>query len=376
MVSDSGDTPASLEHKMPPEVEPGSSIIEPIQLVDDNIPTEAYSSLTVDRVPEIARLRTTDNLFKRPEGPDFPSLNLFSAQYLVCPINVDAISNRWLYSYIPTPGQKNKTYPVSIVALIHKILKSYTALTVRGRGVPPFVHVSQTMAESIKQPLSTCLTLVRMCEKPLPGSESAAVDVLYREMNSLYEKQESYDDIAHLAAFQAYLIYTIVLFFRLEQGSAPILRQAIMHLQGLACSSCRRGLMCIAEQEGARPQWENWVIVEAKRRTLFTMYLFDSMLSAQDGLPTLLGTELEGLPAPASRFLWRASTRQQWVTAYNIHLTDWEEGGFRIDELWPIPAGLDEFGLLQRRNRVDQWLEGVDEFGTMLFAVTSCTHGS
>ncbi|KAI1102425.1 MFS general substrate transporter [Jackrogersella minutella] len=291
----------------------------------------------------------------------------FSALELFCPINVDDISNRWLNSYIPVPGQKVKEYPPTITSLIYRILKSYVAVTVRGRGAPPFVHSTQMMNTSTRPPLSTCLSLVRICENPLPGSETVAAEVLEREMTNLYEQHAAYDDVAQLAAFQAYMIYSMVLFFRLGRISGPFLRQAMMNLQQIACSSSRGGLVCIAEQHHARPSWEAWIVAEAKRRTLFTMYLFDSVLSVQDGLQTFLGTELQGLPAPANKRLWSAQTRQEWETSYNIHLADWVEKGLRIDELWPIPADLDEHGRLERRNRVDVWLENVDEFGTMLY---------
>lgn len=373
-LSTSGPLLSSLEHTLPTGEDNRSSIDESTQSKDDDSPTNTSATFAGGTIPIDSGLGITNHFSEDLEMPDFSSLELLSGQELFCPINADDISNRWLNSYIPVPGQKNKDYPASITALIHRILNSYVAVTIRGRGVPLFVHASQVTATSIRTPLSTCLTLVRMCERPLPGSESVASEVLRREMSSLYEQHGTYDDIALLATFQAYLIYSMVLFFRLSQGSSPFLRQAMMNLQDLACSSSRRGLMCTAEQQRSRPRWEAWIISEAKRRTLFTMYLFDSLLSAQDGLPTLLGTELEGLPAPANRLLWRAHTRREWETAYNTHLVDWVEC-FRIDELWPIPAHLDQLSILKRRSRVDQWLENVDEFGTMLYAVTSCTHG-
>ncbi|KAI1800214.1 MFS general substrate transporter [Daldinia bambusicola] len=295
---------------------------------------------------------------------------------LFSPINVDSISNRWLNTYIPVPGQKVKEYPASISAFIYRLLKSYATVVVRGRGVPPFIHASQISASSARLPLSTCLSLVRICENMLPGSEGVAADVLQREMNNIYEQQAIYDDVTLLAAFQAYLIYSMVLFFRLGQVSSPFLRQAMMNLQELACSSSRGGLMCTAERQRVRPRWEAWIVAESKRRALFTMYLFDSVLLTQDGLQTFLGTELQGLPASADKFLWRSQVRRDWETAYNIYLADWPEESFRIDELWAIPPGLYEPGLLERRRRVDRWLENVDEFGTMLYAVTSCTHGA
>lgn len=304
-----------------------------------------------------------------------PDILDFSNLDLVCPINAEEISNRWLNAYIPIPGQSVKNYPPTVSAFIYRLMKSYTGMAVHGRGFPPFVHSSQVMGLNPSPPLSTCLSIIRICDRPLPGSENVTAEILQREMNNLYEQRESYDDLSLLSAFQAFLMYTMVLFFRLSQGTNPFLRQAMMNLQDLACVTARRGLMCIPEQQRTRPKWESWIIAEAKRRTLFTMYLFDSVLSSEDGLPTFLGSELEGLPASSSRSLWLAQTRRDWEAAYNMHLAEWDEGSLCIDELWPIPEGFGEVLIARRRNRVDNWLENLDEFGTMLYAVTSCTHG-
>lgn len=298
----------------------------------------------------------------------------FSNHELICPINVDDIKNRWLYPYIPLPGQTAKNYPPGVTSFIYQIFKAYAAVAARGTGVPPFVHPLQMTALSSFPPLATCLSLVRIGEKPLAGSEAVAAEVLKREMGNLYEQHQAYDDASQLAAFQAYLIYSMVLFFQLGQGSGAVLRQAMINMQEIACSSAQRGLICPAEQQRARPRWEAWIMAEAKRRTLFVMYMFDSVLSTHDGLPTFLGTELRGLPAPASKALWESRTQHNWETAYNSHLAEWIEEGLHIDELWPVPPDMDEESVSKRRSRVDQWLQGIDEFSTMLYAVTSCTH--
>ncbi len=336
-----------------------------MEWVPDTVGSGSTSSATFSLVDPSRRL-TAQLSGAKPERLNFSYLEL------TCPINVDDISSRWLNPYVPAPGQTAKTYPPNVTVFINQILKSYASIAVRGRGLPPFVHSSQTAEAS---PLSVCLSLVRICDGSLPGSQAVAVDVLQREMSDLYGRHGSLTGLDILAALQAYLIYSMVLFFRLGSGPDPYLRQAIINLQEIACSSARQGLVCLAEQQRARPIWESWIVAESKRRTLFTMYLFDSLLSAQDGLPTFLGTELRGLFAPAAKSLWRASARHDWETAYNHHLTEWVEGGLRIEELWPIPADMDEAGIEQRRGRVDQWLEDIDEFGTMLYTVTSCTHG-
>lgn len=309
------------------------------------------------------------------EAVDFANLEL------VCPINAEDINNRWLNTFIPMPAQAVKEYPVGTNVFIHQILKSYAGIAVNGRGNLPFVHPKQLSTRpaagaGLSSPLTTCLSLVRICSNPLSGSESAATSVLQREMHHMYEIRETYPDEHLFAAFQAYLIYTLVLFFRLNQScDEGFFRTAMTCLQDLACSSARRGLVCAADQRRARPRWEEWITAEAKRRTLFVMYLFDSNLATREGLPTFFGTELCGLPAPGAQVLWWASSRCEWEREYNVHLAEWADGGLTIDELWPLPADIDEVGVARRQARVDRWLESLDEFGTMLYAITSCTHG-
>ncbi|KAK6831800.1 hypothetical protein RU639_002885 [Aspergillus parasiticus] len=299
----------------------------------------------------------------------------FSDLELVCPINADEISNRWLNAYMPIPGQTVKEYPAGIAAFIFRILKSYAGVAVQGRGILPFIHPKQVMAQPTGSPLGTCLSLVRICANPLLGSENTTASVLQREMSTLYESRDRYNDGFLFAAFQAYLIYTMVLFFRLSQSRSDFFRRAMTNLQELACSSSRRGLVCAADLRRVRPRWEEWIVAESKRRTLYIMYLFDSVLSSQEGFPTFLGTELQGLPAPANTLLWQARRRYDWEREYNMYMAQWMEEGLTIDELWPMPAHLDESEIVRRRDRVDLWLESIDEFGTMLYAVMSCTHG-
>lgn len=299
----------------------------------------------------------------------------FSELRLVCPINVDDITSRWMNPFIPDPEQKIKAYPPSIIAFIFRIFKSYAASAIRGRGILPFIHPTQMKHQASSSPLTTCLSLVRMCQNPLPGSENAAVMILQREMENITASRETYDDMSLLAAFQAFLIYSMVLYFRLDVARNHSLRQTMITLQELAHASCKGGIVCLSDQNRSRPRWEEWIVTEAKRRTLYMMYLFDSVISTQENVPTYLGTELQGLPAPASKTIWEASTRSDWEQAYNLFLAEWMEPGLAIDELWPIPDDMSESDIERRRSRVDHWLEDIDEFGTMLYAVVSCTHG-
>ena len=301
----------------------------------------------------------------------------FSRLGLVCPINTDHIRARWLFNMVPLAGQTPKQYPAGITNFIAMTLNAYTNTAMKGGELPPFIHPLQFHDTTAIQPLSTCLSLLRAC--PALDTESAPTtigDFIKNEMTNLYQSRDSYNDISMLSAFQALLVYAMAFFFRLGRQSDPYLKSTIQNLQDLAGLSARHGLVCKDEQYNSRPKWEAWIIAEAKRRTLYTLYLFDNVLSAVDATPTSMGTELAGLPAPSSKALWEASDRQAWETAYGIHIMHWPSGGLRIDELWPVPAEMDAASIQERRRRIHHWIEGVDIYGTMMHAVTSCTYGS
>ncbi|CAK7229159.1 hypothetical protein SBRCBS47491_007153 [Sporothrix bragantina] len=320
---------------------------------------------------------------------------------LVCPIKAEDISIRWMNAYVPTADQTVKAYQPSTITFLFRTLKAYAGMAVRGRGIPPFIHPLQMGPGAAgsgpsTNALTTCLNLARICDTSLAGfsqtTADAAAAVLKREMGRLYAAVQqlaqpgvAIDHFASLAAFQAYLLYSLVLFFQLERQGDPFLRQAIMALQEIACTSARHGLVCAAELKNVQPRWAAWVVTEAKRRTLYVVYLFDSVLSAHDGLASYVGTELRGLPAPSSKALWQAASISEWNRAYEAYLDEWsiagsstEVGntGLAIDELWAYPNHEDIDGLARRRGRVDRWLETLDEYGTMMYAVTSSTHGS
>lgn len=326
--------------------------------------------------PSLSGSGTLSSHGATPECLDFSALKLY------CPINVDKIPTRWMNSYIPIPGKKVKTYPPGVLDFMTKVLKAYAGAATRGRRLA-FIHPTQMTYQQANSPLSTCLSLVRIYENPLPGSEHAAMMVLQREMGNIIEQHTTYkNDLTLLSGFQAYLIYFLVLYFRLGESlnrlrsnTDDFVPQDLINLQTIAHSASRQGLICVADQHKTRPRWEEWIVAEAKRRTLYVMYLFDGILASQDKLPIFLGTELRGLSVAASKYLWGATDRGDWERQYNLYLAEWSELGPTIDELWPIPDDTDELSIAKRRDRVDRWLEDVDEFGTMLYAVTICTHG-
>lgn len=161
-----------------------------------------------------------------------------------------------------------------------------------------------------------------------------------------------------------------MLFFTQQPGPWVIQQDIIIKLLALAGDVASKGTLCLAEGNGTRPDWESWIMASAKRRTLFATYTFDNLVNFTLGSPSFIATELAGLPAPASKRLWNASTRQSWHTAYNQQLSLWTDGELLISDFWPQA----NIALPTLNKRIDRWLSSVDEFGMMIYSVTSHTY--
>jgi len=174
-----------------------------------------------------------------------------------------------------------------------------------------------------------------------------------------------------LAALQAYLLYSMMLFFEHSSPKRLVEQDVMIKLQSLAGDVAGSGTICPAERRDTRPDWESWIVASAKQRTLFVTSMFDNLVNFALGTPSFIATELAELPAPSSKRLWESSNRKAWNMAYNQHLSDWREGPFLISELWPQA----DMNSARRQQRLSKWLSGVDEFGMMIYSVTSHTYG-
>ncbi|OZJ02838.1 hypothetical protein BZG36_04355 [Bifiguratus adelaidae] len=295
----------------------------------------------------------------------------FTKVDLVCTVDSSRVRNRWLEAFLPSENQRPKNFPTCIVLLLSRVFKTYPRMMLRQGGLPPFIHPAQLAGQELPIPLANCFSIARMWDGQVRGSETLVREIIRREMNRLHTERRSYDQMTLLAASQAFLIYAIMLFFASDIGDSLVDRQTLINLLEFACDITSTGTMCPAEFSDTRPDWPSWIVASAKRRTLYTMYMLDNLFCSLNSLPYYIAEELESLPAPASKVLWEASRKDVWEKEYNIYLAEWIGGGLTIDELWPVS----ETGALERRKRVDKWLESVDEFGMMLYAVTLATHG-
>jgi hypothetical protein len=142
-------------------------------------------------------------------------------------------------------------------------------------------------------------------------------------------------------------------------------------LHEMAFRTAQAGLVSQAETDRSRPRWESWIIVAAKRRAVFAFYLLNSVYNADNYVPNFLAEELREVYVPDMKRLWEAKNRSEWEREYGQYLSEWDDGFMKISELWLSP----ETGSTRRRERIDRWVQGADEFGMMLFAVCVHLHG-
>ncbi|CAI7620677.1 unnamed protein product [Penicillium palitans] len=309
-----------------------------------------------------------DSGLVHPDVLDFHEIDL------VPMIDAEEIRDRWLRPYISSStGQEPKQLNAHTMQYLTCVLKSYIRNLLHSIP-PPFIHSLQ-QRETCPPVLAYCFTLVRTWLTRIPGCEPLLLRTIGDEMKNIEDQDASQSDFDNLCSFQAYLIYfmTIHFFHRTDTAREPNQFDEYLQLQmqEIAFRSAKSGLTCRAEESQTRPSWESWIVASAKRRTLFTMYLFSNLYNSELGLPNFIAEELRGTLAPESKILWEASDRALWEREYNRHLSRWEDGMLEISELWKST----ETGTDARREKIERWLQSADEFGMMLFSVCAHIHG-
>ncbi|KAF8130503.1 hypothetical protein K438DRAFT_1418701, partial [Mycena galopus ATCC 62051] len=80
--------------------------------------------------------------------------------------------------------------------------------------------------------------------------------------------------------------------------------------------------------------WDSWILGEAKRRTLYTMYTFDHLFNYAQNATSYIGTELGHLALPSSKTLWGAASQDEWKTEYERFVAEWPSDAPRLEDLW------------------------------------------
>lgn len=286
------------------------------------------------------------------------------------------------------------------MTLIAKTLSTYPEGWIRNQShLPPFIHQAQCSQQGMMpESLANCLSLLRLCDTAAQGSEVLVRDSIQRELLRLAEVVEDLDcvqtlsqHLSCLSALQAYLLLSIHTYFASKKRAAfgVFTPNQISALHDLVSKVSAMGILCPEEVGNATstgsciPQWEGWIIAEAKRRTIFCVYMFEDVYNFDNNAATYLAEELAILLTPTSKWLWQASDKVAFETEYSNYVKAWNgESGLQISEFWPRELAEDgddvtEAARRQRtEDRISRWAENVDEFGMFILAVCTVTHNA
>jgi hypothetical protein len=112
----------------------------------------------------------------------------FAVIRLICPVDATRIRNRWLADFIPSLTDRIKIYSPGVFSFISRVLKTYPAILLRKGQLPPFIHPSQLAGPDIPTPLANCLSLVRLWDGQVRGSEAIVCETIKKEMDRLYSE--------------------------------------------------------------------------------------------------------------------------------------------------------------------------------------------
>jgi hypothetical protein len=98
------------------------------------------------------------------------------------------IRDRWLQSFLPTPGQRAKVLPPHTVQFLSCVFRSYSRKLLRPGSFPPFVNPLQVVEGELPQALANCFSLVRMWVGREQGSDIMVVEIVRSEMERLLDE--------------------------------------------------------------------------------------------------------------------------------------------------------------------------------------------
>lgn len=201
-------------------------------------------------------------------------------------------------------------------------------------------------------------------------------------------------------------VYAIMLVFPAkDQQSIPFLDSEVFsEIQQVVRHTALSGMILEEETENCVPSWEAWIHVTSKRRAIFTLYLLHwaysvsglgvttppifyspftpltepivshfqassssanlyPVIQVYHHIPSFDCHELGYIPAPAPKYLWNATSEEQWKGLYERWLVQWQGQQYLQHEFMFITPG----PFLDVRTQL--WLEDTDEFGMLFMSI-------
>ncbi|KAI1277922.1 hypothetical protein F5Y07DRAFT_362053 [Xylaria sp. FL0933] len=253
--------------------------------------------------------------------------------------------------------------------------RTWPRMLAKGVQLPPIIHPFQFcvgqggVGGEMKMPrlIGRCVTLCKMWVGQAEDSGQVVESAARGEAESILAKYRTYDAPTLLAATQSLMILLIILIFpsNCQSTLSVVPGHIFTAVQELANYVLSTGMMLHEEATHVRPCWRIWAHIEAKRRTLMSIYFMHWAYSAYHGIRHFNCLQLGRMLATGPKWLWQATDEKTWMTLYTRWLAQWDG-----KEL--IQA---EFFLVERgpvmNSRVERWLEDADELGILIMTIST-----
>ncbi|KAK5988347.1 hypothetical protein PT974_12498 [Cladobotryum mycophilum] len=261
--------------------------------------------------------------------------------------SVDPIRDRWMNPLLDINAPSSKLAGHSMEFLF-RVLRTYPRMLVQDEDVGcPIIHPCQLLPDKVRLPMANCIVITRMWDGHSQQSAGIIESTIDQEMQRLVDEYINYEEEDLLAAMQSLLIH-----------------MKMMKLHEVAHILAKTGLTLAEEEPKAAPEWEDWIRITTKTRTILAFFCFEWAFSAYNNLLSYHCHEIGFILAPTSKLLWLATTKEEWERRYSRWMLRWRPRGFfRMEELMAIPPGV------QVDERVNAWLAETDEFGIMIMAM-------
>jgi len=123
------------------------------------------------------------------------------------------------------------------------------------------------------------------------------------------------------------------------------------------------GMVLHEEATHACPPWRIWAHIEAKRRTILSIYFLIWAYSVAYESRHFNCLQLGRMLAPGPKYLWQATDEKTWRNLYARWLAQWNGRVLVQAEFFLVDKGpvMDP--------RVETWLEDADELGILIMSI-------
>ncbi|KAH8688686.1 hypothetical protein BGW36DRAFT_392035 [Talaromyces proteolyticus] len=273
---------------------------------------------------------------------------------------LSAIRSRWINPLFKPP---NRTVSVNEASarFMTQVLKCYPKMMARDGTLPPMIHRLQTTSRTIPTPLVDCLAWTKMWEHRTGNLDAMLLNAMQGEVERLYKNYRSYEQVDLLAALQASLMYSIMIYLDSNTMAKYGTQLVLGKLQEMAYRLLATTEFPRADISSKVPDRELWAIASAAQRTVLAIYVFDCVVCFLNRIPVYSCDELDFIPAPVCRRLWEAREYETWREEYGNWFKVWKGREVLMGEL------LIQHTESYASKRVEEWLSEADEFGMLIF---------